>query len=60
MILLRGIRGTVKDYVALTKPPIVVLLLVTTLAGMILGEGGIRRLGRTVHGQAGRTSVARM
>ena len=33
-------RSVVRDYVQLTKPVIVALLLVTTLAGMIVGYGG--------------------
>ncbi len=33
-------RSVVRDYLQLTKPVIVALLLVTTLAGMIVGSGG--------------------
>ncbi len=36
---LAATRATWRDYLALTKPVIVVLLLVTTLAGMVVGAG---------------------
>lgn len=35
-----GRRGRLRDYLALTKPAILALLLLTTLAGMIVGAGG--------------------
>ena len=34
-------RGVVRDYLALTKPRIVVLLLLTALGGMFLASGGV-------------------
>ncbi len=36
-----SVRATWRDYLALTKPVIVVLLLVTTLAGMVVGAGTV-------------------
>jgi len=36
----RSWRSVARDYLLLTKPVIVALLLVTTLAGMIVGHGG--------------------
>lgn len=40
-----SVRATWRDYLALTKPIIVVLLLVTTLSGLIVGAHGWPRLG---------------
>ena len=37
----RSVLGTVRGYVALTKPRIIELLLVTTLPTMILAQGGL-------------------
>jgi len=38
-----GWRATFDDYLELTKPRIIVLLLITTLAAMIMAARGIRR-----------------
>ena len=38
-------RGSLRDYIELTKPRIVVMLLVTALGGMILAESGMPDLG---------------
>jgi protoheme IX farnesyltransferase len=43
-----GWRGTIGDYYELTKPRIIVLLLVTTLAAMIMAARGIPPLGLTL------------
>jgi protoheme IX farnesyltransferase len=40
-----GVRATWREYLALTKPIIVLLLLVTTLSGLIVGGHGWPRLG---------------
>jgi protoheme IX farnesyltransferase len=40
----RGVLATVNDYLALTKPRIIVLLLVTTVPAMILADGGMPSL----------------
>ena len=40
----RGLLTTARDYVALTKPRIVMLLLITTVPAMILAEGGVPSL----------------
>ncbi|MFV0406465.1 MAG: heme o synthase [Propioniciclava sp.] len=40
-----GVLGTVKAYVALTKPRIIELLLVTTIPAMFLAAGGVPPLG---------------
>jgi protoheme IX farnesyltransferase len=37
----KSFRGTVRDYVTLTKPRIMSLLLLTGLCGMIVGAGGL-------------------
>ena len=41
----RSTFAILSDYLALTKPPIVVLLLVTALGGMLLAAGGLPALG---------------
>ncbi len=41
----RSVLGTVRGYVALTKPRIIELLLVTTVPTMILAKGGLPGLG---------------
>jgi protoheme IX farnesyltransferase len=46
-------RGTVRDYVTLTKPRIMSLLLVTGLGGMFVGAGGAPRLGLVAAAMAG-------
>ena len=38
---MRPIKATIADYLALTKPPIIVLLLVTALGGMFLAARGV-------------------
>ena len=43
-----GLRATLSAYVALTKPRIIELLLVTTVPTMFLAAGGIPRLGLVV------------
>jgi protoheme IX farnesyltransferase len=43
-----GWRATVADYLELTKPRIIVLLLVTTLAAMVMAAHGIPPLGLTL------------
>jgi protoheme IX farnesyltransferase len=40
----RGIRALFDDYVALTKPPIIVLLVITAIGGMFLAAEGIPSL----------------
>jgi len=39
------LRATLADYVALTKPGIISLLLITTLAGMLIAQPGLPSLG---------------
>ena len=39
-----GLLGLVADYVALTKPPIISLLLVTAIGGMFLAARGVPEL----------------
>lgn len=41
MISRRNVRTMVADYVALTKPPIMFLLLITALGGMVLAAQGV-------------------
>ena len=41
MIARRSARSVVADYLALTKPPIMVLLLITALGGMLLAAQGV-------------------
>ena len=41
----RSFRDSVRDYVLLTKPRVVELLLVTTLPAMVLADGGVPSLG---------------
>ena len=43
-----GLRGVVNDYVELTKPRIIMLLLITTYAAMLMAERGIPAFGLTV------------
>jgi heme o synthase len=42
------VRGTLADYYGLTKPRIIVLLLITTLAAMLMAAHGIPPLGLTL------------
>jgi len=44
----RGVAATVKAYVAITKPRIIELLLITTLPAMVLAERGLPPLGLTL------------
>lgn len=44
----RGLATTVKAYVAITKPRIIELLLITTLPAMVLAERGLPPLGLTL------------
>ena len=53
-----GIRSTVAAYVALTKPRIIELLLVTTVPTMVLAEGGMPSLGLVLATLAGGTLAA--
>lgn len=53
-----GIRPTWKDFLALTKPIIVLLLLVTTLSGMIVGAHGWPPLGVVFWTMAGGAMAA--
>ena len=54
----RGLRQTVGAYVALTKPRIIELLLVTTVPTMFLAEGGVPALGLVLATLAGGTLAA--
>lgn len=38
---MQRVRATIADYIALTKPGIISLLLITTLAAMLVAEGGL-------------------
>ena len=40
----RGLKGLASDYLTLTKPPIISLLLITAMGGMFLAAGGIPSL----------------
>ena len=53
-----GVRSTVAAYVALTKPRIIELLLVTTVPTMVLAEGGMPSLGLVLATLAGGTLAA--
>ena len=53
-----GVRATVGAYVALTKPRIIELLLVTTVPTMVLAEGGMPSLGLVLATLAGGTLAA--
>jgi heme o synthase len=44
----RGVRATVGAYVAITKPRIIELLLITTLPAMVLAQRGLPPLGLTL------------
>ena len=60
-----GIIGVVNDYVTLTKPPIIVLLVITAIGGMFLAAEGIPPLqalgmvclGGTLGAEIGRAHV---
>jgi len=54
----RGVRQTVGAYVALTKPRIIELLLVTTVPTMFLAEGGVPALGLVLATLVGGTLAA--
>jgi protoheme IX farnesyltransferase len=54
----RGVGATVKAYVALTKPRIIELLLVTTIPTMILAERGLPPIGLVVATLVGGTLAA--
>ena len=54
----RGVRGRVASYVALTKPRIIELLLVTTLPSMILAAGGLPKWWVVVATMVGGTLAA--
>ena len=54
----RGLRQTLGAYVALTKPRIIELLLVTTVPTMFLAEGGVPSLGLVLATLAGGTLAA--
>lgn len=53
-----GVRATVGAYVALTKPRIIELLLVTTVPTMVLAEGGMPSLSLVLATLAGGTLAA--
>jgi protoheme IX farnesyltransferase len=53
-----GVRATVGAYVALTKPRIIELLLVTTVPTMVLAQGGMPPLGLVLATLAGGTLAA--
>jgi protoheme IX farnesyltransferase len=53
-----GLRRTLGAYVALTKPRIIELLLVTTLPAMVLAAGGVPPLGLTLATLVGGTLAA--
>jgi protoheme IX farnesyltransferase len=54
----RSFRQTAAAYVALTKPRIIVLLLITTVPAMMLAEGGLPSLGLVLATLAGGTVAA--
>ena len=54
----RGVRETVAAYVQLTKPDIIVLLLITTVPAMVLAQGGMPPLGLILATLAGGTVAA--
>jgi protoheme IX farnesyltransferase len=53
-----GVRATVAAYVALTKPRIIELLLVTTVPTMVLAQGGMPSLGLVLATLTGGTLAA--
>ena len=53
-----GVRSTVAAYVALTKPRIIELLLVTTVPTMVLAQGGMPSLGLVLATLVGGTLAA--
>ena len=54
----RGVRATLRAYVALTKPRIIELLLVTTVPTMFLAAGGVPDLGLVLATLVGGTLAA--